>query len=1454
MAGWKTGQRTYTLIDKAIATAPAAATLDIHGLDTGDATDISTILNNTSLRTINADDWTGSAARTRMTYLFSNSPNLTTVSARNLATARATNLAGMFAGDAKLTDLKTEGWDITGLDASSPTSPVDGMFAGDTALTALDMAGWKTGQRTYTLIDKAIATAPAAATLDIHGLDTGDAASIDRILANLNLTGINADDWTGSAARTTMTYLFLNDTNLTTVSARNLATARATSLAGMFQGDAKLTDLDLSGWDTSKVSDMGATFWGCASLATLDLSGWKTGSATSMASMFANDTALTSLNLHGWDTRSVSSMAGMFSGDTVLASLDMAGWDTRSVTNMGWMFYNDAALAGPAVSGWDTSKVSDMRSMFQGCSSLAGLDLSGWKTGSATSMASMFANDTALTSLDLHGWDTSKVAYMQSMFQDDAKLEDLKMDGWSTVGLDASSSSVNPVDGMFAGDAALTALDMAGWKTGQRTYTLIDKAIATAPAAATLDIHGLDTGDATDISTILNNTSLRTINADDWTGSAARTRMTYLFSNSPNLTTVSARNLATARATNLAGMFAGDAKLTDLKTEGWDITGLDASSPTSPVDGMFAGDTALTALDMAGWKTGQRTYTLIDKAIATAPAAATLDIHGLDTGDAASIDRILANLNLTGINADDWTGSAARTTMTYLFLNDTNLTTVSARNLATARATSLAGMFQGDAKLTDLDLSGWDTSKVSDMGATFWGCASLATLDLSGWKTGSATSMASMFANDTALTSLNLHGWDTRSVSSMAGMFSGDTVLASLDMAGWDTRSVTNMGWMFYNDAALAGPAVSGWDTSKVSDMRSMFQGCSSLAGLDLSGWKTGSATSMASMFANDTALTSLDLHGWDTSKVAYMQSMFQDDAKLEDLKMDGWSTVGLDASSSSVNPVDGMFAGDAALTALDMAGWKTGQRTYTLIDKAIATAPAAATLDIHGLDTGDATDISTILNNTSLRTINADDWTGSAARTRMTYLFSNSPNLTTVSARNLATARATNLAGMFAGDAKLTDLKTEGWDITGLDASSPTSPVDGMFAGDTALTALDMAGWKTGQRTYTLIDKAIATAPAAATLDIHGLDTGDAASIDRILANLNLTGINADDWTGSAARTTMTYLFLNDTNLTTVSARNLATARATSLAGMFQGDAKLTDLDLSGWDTSKVSDMGATFWGCASLATLDLSGWKTGSATSMASMFANDTALTSLNLHGWDTRSVSSMAGMFSGDTVLASLDMAGWDTRSVTNMGWMFYNDTNIKQIRLDQHTDTLIPSIRSDVFPASRNLIVMVEGETTTTGGQGSFASDKAEDSNYKVNQATWFKVADRGIIYSGSSSYGIYPPACVSWSNDSTSTCTVAGSAGLTPPMGQQLLSWKSTTDNTTYRPGQTVSLTTPSFVTVTPQWGILETVSALPLTGADKHQTLVKMLLLAAALLTLATTTVLRNRQRNSSAE
>ena len=192
-----------------------------------------------------------------------------------------------------------------------------------------------------------------------------------------------------------------------------------TSLSSLFQNCDNLTSLDVSNFNTSKVTNMSYMFSDCKKLTTLDVSNFNTSNVTNMNNMFNYCSKLTTLDLSDFNTSNVTNMSAMFYNCEKLATLNLSNFDTSKVTNMGNMFSDCMNLTTLDLSSFNTSKVTDMSYMFDNCRSLTTLDLSNFNTIKASYMYHIFYNCNSLTTVKVINCDESTKNKILTKLQSD---------------------------------------------------------------------------------------------------------------------------------------------------------------------------------------------------------------------------------------------------------------------------------------------------------------------------------------------------------------------------------------------------------------------------------------------------------------------------------------------------------------------------------------------------------------------------------------------------------------------------------------------------------------------------------------------------------------------------------------------------------------------------------------------------------------------------------------------------------------------------------------------------------------------------------------------------------------------------------------------------------------------------------------------------------------------------
>ncbi|MCD8133554.1 MAG: BspA family leucine-rich repeat surface protein [Clostridiales bacterium] len=519
-----------------------------------------------------------------------------------------------------------------------------------------------------------------------------------------------------------------------------------------------------------------------------------------------------------------------------------------------------------------------------------------------------------MTEIDLTGVDTSNVTSMNGMFYYCHSLEALDVSGFDT-------SNVTDMAFMFSYCIGLTSLDVSGFDTSSVTDMM---AMFYCTGLTSLDLSTFDT--------------------------SAVTRLNYMFAYSSALTQVNTDGFDLSNAETMLYMYAGCTNLS--KNVLMSVSDDDSSS-----DPVFGSD----------W---------VREQISTVTFLSTLEDEPDDSWDVseAGDGSVKAWMTESGDDCNLYIAADGGVRLPadsgYLFGNYLYTSSIDMAGVDTSGVVDMSYMFY-KTDLTELDVSGFDTSNVQSMEGMFSGCLYLTELDVSGFDTSNVQNMEGMFSDCRVLTSLDVGGFDTLNVTDMSYMFHACYELTSLDVSGFDTSNVTDMSHMFCYCTELQEADVSNFNTSRVTDMSNLFENCKSLTVIDVSGFDTSNVTDMSSMFSLCASVKELDVSGFDTSQVTSMSCMFD-------------------------------FAQGCSLTELDITGFDTSQVTNM---RCMFLGCTVTDLSVDDFDTSNVTD--------------------------MFRMFKNCTGLGTLNVSNFDTSQVTTMEEMFYGCQNLLDLDLSGFDIS---------------------------------------------------------------------------------------------------------------------------------------------------------------------------------------------------------------------------------------------------------------------------------------------------------------------------------------------------------------------------------------------------------------------------------------
>ncbi len=257
-------------------------------------------------------------------------------------TVNATDMSSMFSNCSSLTNL-----DLSGFDTRNVTS-MWWMFGNCSNLSSLDLSSFNTGS--VTSMEAMFENCSSLKSVNLSSFDVRSVTDMSMMfkgcskLISLDLSSFDTESVTD------MRFVFDGCSNLTSLDLSNFDTGMVTEMNGMFVGCSSLTSLNLKRFDTRNVSDMSFMFKECSSLTSLDLSSFKTENVTDMGSMFWDCNRLTSLDLSNFDTGNVTYMSDMFWKCSNLTNLDLSNFDTGNVEYMSSMFNYCSRLKEPKTS------------------------------------------------------------------------------------------------------------------------------------------------------------------------------------------------------------------------------------------------------------------------------------------------------------------------------------------------------------------------------------------------------------------------------------------------------------------------------------------------------------------------------------------------------------------------------------------------------------------------------------------------------------------------------------------------------------------------------------------------------------------------------------------------------------------------------------------------------------------------------------------------------------------------------------------------------------------------------------------------------------------------------------------------------------------------------------------------------------------------------------------------
>ena len=411
--------------------------------------------------------------------------------------------------------------------------------------------------------------------------------------------------------------------------------------------------LDLSDWDTSNIKNMGGMFMDCYSLTYIDLSNFNTSKVNGMNNMFSNCYSLTNLDVSKFNTSNVTNISEMFAGTGKINMIDMSKWDLSKL-------YNDNYQSGGFGKVFTGSYCENIK--------LPNMNL---KKKFNTYYGNTFAFLYGLKSLQAPELVNSYTNNIKFMFADDNELYDVDMTDWDF-------SNVAYAYGAFYGTKiSNVSANLSNAKDS--IYSMFRFSYADSINISNLEISSK----VTDTKWMFGDTKSTSIDFVDNSGNtkfdtSGVTNMSYMFSNSKNLTTINGLNkLNTSNLKDIGAMFYNCNSLTSIDISGWD---------TSNINNVTS---RLSTNDMTGLF--EKCFNLVDLKLP----------RKFITVKVGDISGMFNNTSLTSLDLSGWDTSNVYN-MRHLFHNST--------------------------ALERLNLVGWNASRVSDTSWIFSNCTELTTL------------------------------------------------------------------------------------------------------------------------------------------------------------------------------------------------------------------------------------------------------------------------------------------------------------------------------------------------------------------------------------------------------------------------------------------------------------------------------------------------------------------------------------------------------------------------------------------------------------------------------------------------------------------------------------------------------------------------------------------------------
>ena len=623
----------------------AAETMDLSGLDTSSATDMSHMFSGCSkLASLDLSGWDTSKA-TGMSYMFSGCSKLASLDLSGWDISSVADMSHMFEGCSSLASLDVSGWDT-----SSATS-MQSMFSdcsslGEVSLGKATRVGLPTPSGdglTGRWVSSADGIAYRAADLPSGVAATYTVQHSDSVVGVANSAGgcmwkVGADGalviapLPGSASGEFNTNegrdALWSSCSSKIISVRIEPGVRMAGVRYLF-GDLSLVEtMDLSGLDVPDEGGSVCDLSRCSSLREVTFEASLRVSLPTPSGDGLTGRWVSSVDGVAYRTSDLpSGVAATYAAqrsDSVVGVANSAGGCTWKVGADGALVI--APLPGSASGefshGWGdaswssfSSEINSVRiepgvtvkgsasGLFGGLSVADSMDLSGLDTSGVTDMSRMFSGCTLLQAVDLSSFDTSSVANMSSMFDGCESLGALDLSSFDT-------SKVENMSQMFQDCSSLASLGLSSFDTssvagsdGTYYYDGMWRMFQGCSSLTSLDLSSFNTSKVHSMREMFWNCKrLKSVNLSSFDTKNVAC-FESMFNGCAALESLDFSNFNTSRAVGsaLSRMFQGCSSLKSL-----DVSSFDTSRITD-FSSMFSGCDSLESLDLSSFDTTRAT-------------------------------------------------------------------------------------------------------------------------------------------------------------------------------------------------------------------------------------------------------------------------------------------------------------------------------------------------------------------------------------------------------------------------------------------------------------------------------------------------------------------------------------------------------------------------------------------------------------------------------------------------------------------------------------------------------------------------------------------------------------------------------------------------------------------------------------------------------------------------------